>query len=332
MNEVSCMHCFRVFIFLVSIIFGTTSFSAVEETVPARKVFKAFNSFSRRVTKQAVIKALNRTEKLETALFYPMDMNAVPDQTLLLTRLRLIRERFNHPNTKAIFGPIIRNLRKLVNNRIDLARIDQNVLAEDGVRGIFDHPDFHPSIPNALRSITGVIFHITKSLDGEGDINEGVERGGSGILVNFIQDGDNVPNVQPLGAVLPGVAGAQQLNGVLTCAHVLTSNGGDAIEVYFVPSSELNLHFGLPRDLALLGPHPAANSTDLINFLRTNPNSFRITEYSLWQRPAPVAAVVPAPGNSMAVTNPMYLNNEDMIVASIVGNQVPGAAGGGSTS
>lgn len=42
---------------------------------------------------------------------------------------------------------------------------------------------------------------------------------------------------------------------------------------------------------------PLATHADLIHFLRNNPNSFRITHYTTWQRrpPAPLLAFLSAP-------------------------------------
>lgn len=285
----------------------------------------AFNNLRTRANVQCVNDLFSAVGDLRTAIFIPMDINNIPNQNQFLTRLRAIRNSLN--NTHRRMGPSIRNLQGLISNRIDLARIDQNVLTGLGRRATFNHPNFTINIRQTLSSITGRIFHIKRSLVG-GGIDEEVQGVGSGTLVHFTQAHNNPPDIQQL---VPGAN--QQLNAVLTCAHVLKSDDNSVIEVYFVPSDRLNLLFGLPTDLAIAGANPAANLADFSNFLRTNPYSFRIGQYNLWQRHLGPPGLQCAPNNSMGSTNPMYLDNEDMIVARIehVPPQVLGVYNGPAT-
>lgn len=310
---------FKISIFLFGIIFSKVVFSAAPINIPGIPggvphavvpINQAFVQLRQHANQQSILDVLNSINNLKEELFSLPNMNGpILDQAPLLARLRAIRDRLNAADPR--IKPMLRNLRGSIGNRIDLARIDQNVHAGDGVRGDFNHPNFNAHVQNSLGLITGVIFHITQSLDNAGAIHESVESVGSGTLVNL--NAAAVPNIQNL------VSGhGQELNGVLTCAHVLESS--NAVEIYFVPSSELNLLWGLPNTVAGVGMGPV----DLLNFLRTDAHSYKITEYTLWQRRPPAAAAVAASGNSMLATKPMYLENEDMVVARIVPN--PGHA------
>lgn len=272
----------------------------------------AFNNLLACANQQPTTNLLVATDNLEDSLFLPIDITAIPDQTSLLPRLRAIRNSLN--GSDPLINPLLKNLKELVSNRIDLARIDQNIYNGRGRIRTFNHPNFTPNVQNALASITGVIFHITKSLGAGGAINESVKGVGSGTLVHFVPDGAGIPTIQNLVA-----GGNAQLNGILTCAHVLTSDDGESIEAYFVPSTELNLTFGLPNAINAIAIPGGATPNDLILFLRNNPNSFRITSYNLWQRHLGPGLMF-ALNNSMTATSPMYLDHEDMIVASITPN------------
>ena len=158
-----------------------------------------------------------------------------------------------------------------------------------------------------------MIFHIVTSRDGVGVVHENVKNVGSGTLVSAVLGG-GAPNIQNLVG-----GGGQPLNAILTCAHVLPSDEDERIDAYFIPSDALNLDYGLPNDLdvATFGAMPAATQVDLIHFLRNSAQSFRIDTYTLWHRHP---ALLARPNNLMVSTKPQYLDNEDMVVATIIPN------------
>jgi hypothetical protein len=299
---------FRLFLFLQ--LFSLSLFGANLPNIPGPvpavllPVDNAFNDLLLHANTQATTNLLTAASELERCLFDPLidTQFPFPNQRPLLDRLRAIKNSLT--TADLLMNPLVSNLKSMVVKRIDLARIDQNISSGRGRIGTFAHPNFSQNVQNTLSSITGVIFHITKSLVG-GAINENVNGVGSATLVHFI------PNA--VGTPVP-------LNGILTCAHVLTSEGGERIEAYFVPSSELNLACGLPD---ILTGNPAYTTADLIFFLRNSPNSFQITNYSLWQRHPGLNSL---PNNPMNAANPTYINNEDMVIASIAPNPIPGAA------
>ncbi|WP_032114165.1 hypothetical protein [Candidatus Paracaedibacter symbiosus] len=160
-----------------------------------------------------------------------------------------------------------------------------------GVRGSFNHPLIPQNVQTSLSSIVGKIFHITQE---EGE-PEDVMDIGSGMMAKLT-------NGKP-----SNIKNGDMLNGVMSCAHVLESGGDEhLIGVYFVAHDHLNPITGLPEDQI----NPVNSAQDLMQYLRTNPNSYEIDLYSIKRRTNLISIIE---GNNVNATNPQYWSNEDII-------------------
>jgi len=211
---------------------------------------------------------------------------------------------------------LVKNLKpheKLLRERLDLARIDENVRLGNGVRSHFAHPNLSINARNSLSVITGRIFQISVN------INPTLISTSSGTLANYNPLGMDIQNKMP--QLIPG--NNQALNSIVTCAHAFKSEGGKTTS-YFVPSNQIDLQSGLPTGM---GMNPDENT--LIQYLTNSHNSFRLTS---------LVAQDKINGNQfievpLTMGQPQYLENEDCVIAMIVPNLggAPLQYGGNST-
>ncbi|AIL13690.1 hypothetical protein IM40_09685 (plasmid) [Candidatus Paracaedimonas acanthamoebae] len=231
----------------------------------------------------------DRAEKFKERIYDPVNMDNIGDQTEYISTLRDLKKRLDkvHP----ILVPYFEDHIDEIDNRLDLARLDLQLFNRRGVRGSFNHPLIPQNIQTSLSSIVGKIFHITQE---EGE-PEDVMDIGSGMMAKLI-------NGKP-----SNIKNGDMLNGVMSCAHVLESGGDEhLIGVYFVAHDHLNPITGLPEDQI----NPVNSAQDLMQYLRTNPNSYEIDLYSIKRRTNLISIIE---GNNVNATNPQYWSNEDII-------------------
>ncbi|MBL0941149.1 MAG: F-box protein [Alphaproteobacteria bacterium] len=186
--------------------------------------------------------------------------------------------------------------------RSDLAKLDQQLFTQAGVRGSFNHPDIPLLVQNALNSLVGRIYIITQ-IPGEEPIVNGL---GSGILASLDRQDSNKPlNLTP-GA---------QLNGVISCAHNFETEGrSHLIGAYFVANKYLDPELGVPLTQSRV---PLESHDNLLNFLKTHKNSFEIKDYTISKRTPSGRKIFP--NNNLLMTQPRFAVNEDIIFARFKG-------------
>jgi len=305
-----------VFLLMSTVLFGASNnnIPALQgfPTVPLLPCEQAFNNIKDASNTQEVTDFIEAERQLKRRLFSPLlDMGDIQDQTPLLKRLRAIRTSLQGCNPRIV--KFVNDLFERINFRIKLAHIDQNIYDGHGKVGTLDHSMFNQRVKSSLAFLTGKIFHIKRSLLDNGTINERVKVVGSGMLVSLTDTGkaSYVNNLTPNSH--------QLLNGVLTCSHVIDANQrNEETEAYFVPTRALHLVYGLPLAINAVAL-PSATEENLKYFLRHNIASFRITNYTLWKRCSP-AFIQTFQNNAMDVTQPRFLNNEDIVVANIIPN------------
>lgn len=232
--------------------------------------------------------------------------NFITRSRLTLQRIDNIGHEFLAKNLKAH--------EKTLKERVDLARIDENVRLGNGVRSSFNHPDLSVNAQNSLNILTGRIFQISVE-------DSQLVSTSSGTLANYNPLGIGIQNKLP--QLIPG--NNQALNSIVTCAHALTSDDGRATS-YFVPSNQIDLLTGLPNGM---GMNPNRNT--LIQYLINNQNSFRITGLCAQDKKNllnPLFYDI-----DLIMGQPQFLENEDCVIATIIPN-IGGALlqyGGNST-
>ena len=204
--------------------------------------------------------------------------------------------------------------KSILSERVDLARIDENVRLGNGVRSHFNHPNLSVNAQNSLNILTGRIFQISVE-------DNCLASTSSGTLANYNPAGIGIQNKLP--QLIPG--NNQVLNSIVTCAHAFKSDDGRTIS-YFVSSNQIDLRTGLPNGM---GMNPDENT--LIQYLTNNQNSFRITGLCAQDKTNllnPLFFDV-----NLTMGQPQFLENEDCVIATIIPN-IGGALlqyGGNST-
>lgn len=200
---------------------------------------------------------------------------------------------------------------KALSARISLARIDENVRLGHGARSHFNNLNLlSENASNALRNLTGRIFLIKV------DTNENLDllSTSSGTLAHH----NNHAGINLEERLPPLSHGNHQfLNCIVTCAHAFKPDEyyrDYRTEAYFVPSIALNPVSGLPnneQNFYLI------NVNDLIHYLKTSPNSFKITRFHIQnkRKPLPLGRFFDI---DMTMAEPQYFSdNEDCVIADI---------------
>jgi hypothetical protein len=164
---------------------------------------------------------------------------------------------------------------KHLNRRISLIRIDKNVAEGNGVRGSFNHHKLSKKAQKALRSLTGRIFQLKFEVNEKFQARWELITTSSATLAHYNNFGDTILTK------LPPLKENTELNCVITCAHGLQNTNEEGTpyyrtEIYFVPSSQLDEISGFPTN--------TSSEESLINYLRTNSNSFRIINVHMQNR------------------------------------------------
>lgn len=255
----------------------------------------------------SIINFSNALNNFEDAINFPIPVNIVGGQVVVaynhanfITRSRLTLNRIDGIGIEFL----AKNLKaheELLKQRVDLARIDENVRLGDGVISHFNHPNLSVNAQNSLNILTGRIFQISVG------INPALVSTSSGTLANYNPLGIGIQNKLP--QLIPG--NNQALNSIVTCAHAFKSDDGRTTS-YFVPSNQIDLQSGLPNGIVLVHN----DERDLILYLTNNLNSFRITG---------LCAQDKVNGNQfidvdLTMGQPQFLENEDCVIATIVSN------------
>lgn len=161
-------------------------------------------------------------ENFEEMIFLPVLQNSNPTNSFL-TRARGTRDKIvaeannvnygNNPKFPMFYSSIEEKILPKLNNRIDLARLDENVFQGFGSLGAINNFTNDVNLQNTINLLTGRIFQIDL-IDGIVDIDQSsILSTSSGTMVNYNLISRQINDLLPL-------AGAQ-LNGILTCAHSL---------------------------------------------------------------------------------------------------------------
>jgi len=236
-------------------------------------------------------KELNEFSKIfDKYIFKVIDKNKPLDQTQYLIEIESLRR--NLLNTPPILDSYFSGFIEEIDFRIQLARIDQQIFDQSGIRGSFEHPNISINAKKSLSRLIGKIFHITQAR-GRKPKAAGV---GSGILASL--DSNNKPLNIKKGDII---------NGLITAAHVLeTSKNVHLIGAYFILNKFLNPETGLPNEDLVSGK----STRGLVKYLQTSSNSFLIDSYA-------IKKVILVSNNDPTLVNPRYWHNEDIIFAKI---------------
>jgi len=268
-----------------------------------------------RTTYNRIIQPLNlnnfraRCEDFKDNIFFPINMNDFPDQSDYIDETIDIRNKINI--FPAILRPYFKKHKSDLLNRIDLAKIDQQLITQDGHKGNFNFQHIGVNYRNPLHTLVGKIFHVTQEKDEDPEVNDV----GSAILASFNQ---NLP--------LNMAANKQySLNGVITCSHVLEADEDEHIlGTYFVPNNFLDADIGLP--LITTSGNNINTVDDLISFLQNDHQSYLINTYTnknklyenQWDTGIPVTKIFTGNteksflGSNINITKPQYWDNEDI--------------------
>lgn len=254
-------------------------------------------------------------------IHFPMDMTAIQDQQNFIDEAVDIYNKLSTYN--GLFKLNLMDSLCGLGSRINLAKIDQQLFNQNGVRGV-NHGQIQLNYQAPLSMLAGSVFHITQR---NGFLEE-VRGVGSAILASFWG-----------GLPLDLQRNTEySLNGIITCSHVLATNNGEHIEVYFVPHrlpgimggvcSVIDEDIGLP----LLSSDGGDITTpdNLIAFLKKDPRSFHINTYNVknrvtnrqWNGGIPTMKSLEEGtgnnfeksflGNNISTTTPQYWENEDI--------------------
>ena len=227
-----------------------------------------------------------KAEILENELYAPVDRNNPGDQSNYLKTIRNMSKKLKRADSSV--EPDLRRLTTILNERIDLSRIDEQKNDKNILKNLKDNNE---SI-TVVNNLTGRIFVITQKLD-DPDALEETYGAGSGM---FVKLENAIPTSFMQGDIL---------NGVMTCAHVIEVRDDQRLTgVYFVPTPYLDTDSGLPKDSSVI------SSTSLMKFLKESPYSYKIDSYSIKDRKNKDIRI-----NTLDIYNSKltYNNNEDII-------------------
>jgi hypothetical protein len=279
-----------------------------------------------RTTYSRIIQPLNlndfrtRCNDFKDSIFFPINMNNILNQQSYIDEIIDIHDKIEN-NTGFLKSFFKKNLADL-EQRIDLAKIDQQLITQDGHRGNFIFQHIGVNYRNPLTTLVGKIFHITQEKEEDPEVNDV----GSAMLASFNQN-------------LPLNMAANKdysLNGVITCSHVLEASEDEHIlGVYFVSNQFIDADIGLP--LTTTNGNNIINSDDLISFLQTDPRSFLINTYTIKNKVNEDPYFIGMPitetfigsgkksflGNNINTTKPQYWDNEDIAFGYFKNQEIP---------
>ena len=232
-------------------------------------------------------------------IYDPIDMLNIGDQKKYIELVKELKS--NLAILPGILSPYFEEYKKELENRLCLAKIDQQLFEGRGRGGDFNHPSFSEDIQNVLNKLIGKIFHIIEERDDHNEPSYHVRHVGSAILAKI--DESNQPVDLSAGNIT-------DLTNALTCSHVIESKPLERLlGIYFVPNDALDSLTGFPPTLHT--DDPLNDIGELMYYLRNSPDSYLIDTYTTRKRVESIPK--PSPGNKIKETNPQYLQNEDIV-------------------
>ncbi len=266
------------------------------EDSPQKALRNAYNNLRTTCTPDEFMdKILNFKESIYT----PIDYTPNNDQMEFLNEIRSLKT--NLQNSGPFFKKQFSDAIEVLGNRIDNARIDQQLFTNEAKCGI-NHPDFSIEIKSALNEVVGKIFHITQE---EGDDDE-VSDVGSAILIS-LDSTSNLPIDLERG---------KSLNGLMTCAHVIEANEDEhIIGAYFVPNKYIDPRTGFPLNANV------TNEESLQDYLHNSNEVYRLSTYYIKIRTGDTPSISGA--NDILSTRPQYWRNEDIVFVKFSNQSTP---------
>jgi hypothetical protein len=255
----------------------------------------------------------NALTDFEEGVFLPIPQGRNP--SAFLNRARGTRDRITNEVSsinplRPYFSKIIeeQSLSKL-KNRIDLARLDENIFqgfgslgglnnfANVGLNNAFNDVNLR----GALSTLTGRIFQINFVNNAIDINNSSVLSTSSGTLIDWNPFAHQINNLLPLANT--------PLNSVLTCAHSLSIEEGRA-KAYFIPTNQLDLTNGFP-----VGVNNLNGANGLIDFLENNANSYPLSSLDIKNN----TPLLPNPWRNyqLDMGQPQFFENEDLVIGNI---------------
>lgn len=334
MNKIFCNKI--IFVIWVFINFSALSIERVpdellndagEETV---QLATKYNEFCDEYNNESSFKlVINSYQKFEDVIFYgvsdsiltvtiePIDQNKKSLLSFLRCSkeiLKNIKQEIDETNPDIISNFIQEKTIPILENRIDLARLDLNVLSNFGSVGSIDikinfpadlkissHKDkiikrlkinkktiIKKNLQKTLKLITGRLFHI-------GIEDDDLISTSSATMISWDCTNHTIQNLDLFRYSI--------LNSILTCAHALKSDEGRS-DFYFVQSKNIDLRNGFP-----LGVDTSEN---LIGFLKNDEKSFKINSFSIKNRYSNIFKKI-----DLEMGQPQYFSKEDMLIGHI---------------
>ena len=225
-----------------------------------------------------------------------------------LTRIRRIRDFIiqedQNPDKPFLFSLVGNNVLKLINHRIDLARLDSNL--EILMRGNIINTNID-NFSISLRAITGRVFQVSL-IDGLIDVdNSEIQSSSSGTLIDYNFGLHQINNIQANQAT--------NLNALLTCAHAFSADD-DRSAFFFVQTASLHGDTGFPN-----GVNDLNGNNGMIDFLNTDNNSYRVGNIEIRNRQNNNFQQI-----DLILGQPQFEGREDMVIGSLnqrFGQQLP---------
>lgn len=267
------------------------------------------NSYANMINANDIKNFQRNAKSFYEKIYYLTDKDNIGNQTTYIKVAEDLNSKlFRIPE---IFSDYFDNHIIRLSNRIDLARLDQQIFTGEGVRDSFVHPGIPQEARDVLNTLVGKIYRIIK-IDEESDNDESqgklgskkkkddVESVGSGMLASLGSHG--LPaNLSPNA----------KLNGIITAGHNLSvAHSYPVVGVYFIANEHLDPKTSLPVDEE---GNPLKTNKQLVQYLKKNPNSFKIEMYAIRKRTSEGLKVYDH--NKIVSTQPLYLDNEDIVFA-----------------
>lgn len=205
----------------------------------------------------------------------------------LISLHSVLQEEFeNLEEDNEILLGLIRRLKLQLAARISSERIDVDTL-----QGVGKKAPKLDTLLSELKELTGKIFEVVEQENGLLEI--GLDASGSLVSWSETMGIQNLtPNQQ------------QQLNAILTCAHVLEADRKKFF--YFVRTQDLDPNTGFPTNIQ--------SKTELINFLKSSELSFEISGYTVKNS----ANKNPTfHQHNLTMAKPRFMANEDIAIGHI---------------
>ncbi len=295
------------FVFCCSVFAIPTIKDNVSGDIDSEQFKKMYNRLCKCYNNEnSEIKLFNKKfEDFENSILYPVHITSPSFLKISRKALRHLSKEGNKPKNSILYSLIEDRLIPKLSNRIDLARLDNNISKGFGSRKKIDNfgnkirkSFFSLERKKALSYLTGRIFQV-EYIDHNIDINKSNLLGtSSGLLIDWDNINFKINNLSANSNTA--------LNSILTCAHSFSVEDGRA-KAFFVPTKKLNLETGFPKKI-----NDLHGSAGLIYYLENNKNSYPLNSLHIKDRKLNQWEKI-----SLKMGQPQYLNNEDLVVGRI---------------